>query len=153
MVFKRNSKPIRSMAEPKVIVERDVRSYQDKRIEHLMKCFLFPGNPAFRHWCVELANFPKKVPILKNTKKLPKESELYQWLWGGIEDIAEQVVRKEARNFEGTGKYGDIPYFEVEDAVQFLTTYHKWLATKLSTDALGVDYKEVEDKILELLYN
>lgn len=145
------NKRISPMAKPLSEVRREMYSFNSTRVEHLLKCFLFPNSQSFHHWCLELKTFPKEVPALKGRNRRPTSKQIFEWSWladdrtphsieGYIDDI----------NFEGKYPEVDLASIDLEAAFRFLEEYHIWLSEILSSKG-EIRGSEIDAKLKELL--
>lgn len=79
------------MAEKKRYILQDMRSSRDKYIEHLIKLFLWRDENWSTEWKQEIYGFYKSVPKMKeNKKKYPDEKDMYEAIFGGVEDVFDE---------------------------------------------------------------
>lgn len=143
------NKRILSMAKSLVEVRREIYGYNSIRNEHLLKCYVFPDNLAFKHWCGEIAAFPREVSVLKGRNRRPTPKQLYDWLWLA-DDWDSYRVECYVENLNYSEKYPKIESVNSQKVLKFLDSYYLWLSEALSTRG-SVRNIEVGDKIQELL--
>ena len=138
-----------SMADTLKDAKQLVRQYNDERNEHLIKCYFYPDNESFFHWCKEIANFPRNLRPLKSTGKLPTYDKVWEWAWGCDVDNVVGVVGSAIKWIEDD--YPPIPDYSFNEIDSYLNRFYEWYAQTLSTDRAGINGRDVESKLRELL--
>lgn len=124
---------------------------QDVLIEHLFKIYFLRDLRRYdvNHWMDEIYNFYNRIRKLKGTNKYPKSNFIYYYIFGGIEDIFDNIFENEISNIEYKYKVDIINPNKV-DIFYFVKDYVEWLSYKLSNDG-RVSISDVHDKLKELL--
>lgn len=122
----------------------------EKIFSHLLKVYYYPRSQYKPHWVKEIYSFLNDAPILKSTKKLPKEKLIFDSLWTSVKEIIPRRHRKTLAIINE--KYGD-ELGEVEydaKAESFVYNYVVWISENLSKKG-DVLTSEVEAEINSLL--
>ena len=122
----------------------------EKIFSLLLKVYYYPRSQYKPHWVKEIYSFLNDAPILKSTKKLPKEKLIFDSLWTSVKEIIPRRHRKTLAIINE--KYGD-ELGEVEydaKAESFVYNYVVWISENLSKKG-DVLTSEVEAEINSLL--
>lgn len=122
----------------------------EKIFSHLLKVYYYPKSQYKHHWVKEIYNFLNDAPILKSTKKLPKERLIFDSLWTSVKEIVPRRHRKILAIINE--KYGD-ELGEVEynaKAESLVYDYVVWISENLSKKG-DIFMSEVEAEIESLL--
>lgn len=127
-----------------------IRSTAWKRIEHLVKIFLYYSvrKNDIEHWIKEIVNWSNKSPVLKGNKRL-KEQDLIKILWDEPKDnfSSSEIRNFWVKEFQNNG-YPEVWYNE-SSLQQYLKEFHIWLSQELSKG--NISSCDIHDKILELV--
>lgn len=147
---------IRSFAFSQSKIAEQLHAPMKKIIEHLLYIVLSPNAPTVHHWCSEIYGFLNYVGKLDRKNKFPKESQIYEWTYGRMQDLVTDekfmnVMIKSAtkkENFSVSITNRDIMAKLDYVCVQYFT----WLSKELSTVGI-VDSDDVESTILKIVSN
>ena len=122
----------------------------EKIFSHLLKVYYYPRSQYKPHWVKEIYSFLNDAPILKSTKKLPKEKLIFDSLWTSVKEIIPRRHRKTLAIINE--KYGDeLGKVEYDaKAESFVYNYVVWISENLSKKG-DVLISEVEAEINSLL--
>lgn len=132
---------------------RDLQDKSKEYLNHLILIFLTKKSNDFNHWTHEVRDFYPEISKLKGSNKYPQEKDIYNNIFGNVEDIWDNIWITSIEYLD----YKEKDY-HIKDIIEngskdmserchtFIKNYTRWLAHELSTKGY-VLYKEVEDKI------
>jgi len=130
---------LNEMSAPEPVVRQHLTRFDDTLFEHLMKLFYFRDPQYFNGWANSVyksAIYVKKIKILKGKDKYPSYSQIYEWMWGEVEDCfhARHSGLLKDFNDKNNPNYKYLPRVRVNEAnvLLFIRAYHDWLAKELS---------------------
>jgi len=112
--------------------------------EHLTKLYLFSDVDCRLHWKKEIWNFAHQLPKLKNSKKLPKSSFVFDKL-SAYTDVSDSLIKSMCEEYKDY-----IPSsVDANELETMLNQYFQWLAKELSTNG-KVSSNQVYSKLEEI---
>lgn len=122
----------------------------EKIFSHLLKVYYHPKSQHKHHWVKEIYSFLNDAPILKSTKKLPKERLIFDSLWTSVKEIIPRRHRKILAiiNEKYRDELGEVEYDAEAESLAY--DYVVWISENLSKKG-DVFMSEVEAEIDSLL--
>jgi hypothetical protein len=150
------SVPLQEMSFTRDEVRNQLTRYDGTIFTHLLKLFYFREfEDYFHNWSTAVFKSAFRVHKVKKANgkdKYPSPEEIYEWMWGGSEDVFgawHDGFLKDA-NYKANPEYQYLPYIHAggdeTGAGEFIKAYHLWLARKLSKNG-KVSLPDVQDEI------
>ena len=141
---------IREFAIEKTEYKVKLMNAFEKIFSHLLKVYYYPESQYKHHWVKEIYSFLNDAPVLKSTKKLPKEKLIFDSLWDSVKEIIPRRHRKTLSfiNEKYGNELGEVEYDA--DAESFVFDYVVWISRNLSKKG-DIFIFEVETEINSLL--
>ena len=141
------------MAEKISVILQDLRSERKKYIEHMIKIFMWRDTVWFTKWRKEIYGTYRDIQMIKGKNKYPESKDIYDNIFGNIEDTFDGRVKWYVDNLEYDNE--ELSHRNVDESVAiqlhcFISEYTKFISDQLSTDGI-VDRAEASDKMSELL--
>jgi hypothetical protein len=140
-----------SMADSLKDILNDVKSFNRRRLEHLLKLYYYREDTQdFNSWIASVASSPDQIDLLKGPHKFPSKEKLLQAMWLVQEDSFYRKEQLYLTNF-ASHLVTDYPAKQPsKNSYAFCDEYHKWFAEYLAKEGL-VPISSVSAKITELL--
>lgn len=110
---------------------KDIASTLDNEayplINHLIKFYNYPDNQSHNHWIEEIYSVLHHVPAVKSNNKLPSKEFIYNNIWNNTNQKRFPVLYKRINE-----DYDSQPRLSVENTMNVVTDYIKWLSEQLS---------------------
>lgn len=135
-------------------IETKLSISMTQTIEHLLKLYLMPDNPARNHWQGEVYGFIHTVEKLKRTNKYPTAQNIYNWTYEKVQDLVTDASWLQIRIEDICDQYNidtNIPLKPTMHEFDALcVNYFQWLAEMLSKRG-SVTNREVYTKLDSLV--
>jgi hypothetical protein len=144
---------ILSMSEHLRDIGFRLRSRRELIIEHLLKLYFFRDSPWDRDWIGHTYKAVFWVQTKKGSGKLPPEDWLYDCLFGGIEDVWENIYSSTISGLEVDMRDWGVSLLKaprMQETFNFVKCYMMWLSRRLH-EVGKVSVGEVTDEINSLL--
>ncbi len=141
---------ILSSADIRREVLRDAKSYNNVRIEHLLKLFYYRQDERDKMgWIRTVTKSPFTIDRMKGNHKFPSAKDIYHELWLVKADIFSSIEKGAFLSFEDITDY-PVPSSTSSNSYKFCEDYHKWMSEYLSTNGVMVlsDVKSEIDSLL-----
>jgi hypothetical protein len=129
---------------------RDIKGYNAKRLEHLLKLFYYREDTKdFNGWIGSVASSPSFIESRSRVKAYPKKELIFRATWVVMEDTflnKEELFRE---NFEEDITDYALPSQSLNSR-DFCAEYHAWFSEKLSLVG-KTPRQEVAVRVKELL--
>jgi hypothetical protein len=130
---------------------RNVKQYNDMRLEHLLKLFYYrQATKEKAGWERSIAYAPMRVSRQKSNNKLPKAEDIYHEAWFVMQDVFSSSEKGLLEKFsEELSDYAPPDHIS-QNSYKFCEEYHKWMSQYFSSNEM-MSMAEARAEISELL--